>query len=183
MKKTILLCIVYIAAIAIANVSVAVFGPPVILLNAFLWIGLDLTTRDVLHDRWRQTGHLWRNMFVLILLGGLVSWMVYADAGWIAVASTLAFLSAGTADLIVYHYLGNQSRRLRVNGSNVVSATVDSIVFPTVAFGALMPEIVMGQIVVKIFGGFLWGELFSALSFWRMGRRDIQQPIDAQYTQ
>jgi hypothetical protein len=45
---------------------------------------------------------------------------------------------------------------IRANGSNVAGSAVDSIVFPTLAFGAFMPEIVLGQFVAKFVGGFLW---------------------------
>lgn len=45
--------LMYLAAIVAANLLVARFGPSVVVLNAFLFIGLDITTRDSLHDRWR----------------------------------------------------------------------------------------------------------------------------------
>lgn len=156
----------YLIAIVAANLSVAWFGPSMTIVNAFLFIGLDLTTRDALHDRWRND-RLWLRMLALIATGGALSWLVNADAGWIAVASTVAFLAAGLADVVVYRVLGERSRRLRVNGSNVVSAAVDSLVFPTIAFGALMPAIVLGQWMAKVLGGAIWYEVLSALSLWR----------------
>jgi hypothetical protein len=160
----------YLVAIVAANLSVAAFGPPSVIVNAFLFIGLDLTARDALHDRWRHD-HLWLRMFVLIAAGGAISYVLNRDAGWIAVASCVAFLAAGLADVLVYRVLGDRSRRLRVNGSNVVSAAVDSVVFPTVAFGALMPAIVLGQWLAKVLGGAIWLEVLSALSVWRPRRR------------
>ena len=45
--------VVYIAALVTANILVAVFGPKVSVINAFLLIGLDLSLRDKLHDLWR----------------------------------------------------------------------------------------------------------------------------------
>ena len=161
----------YLVAIVAANLSVAAFGPGVTILNAFLFIGLDLTARDALHDRWRRD-HLWLRMFVLIAAGGAISYALNRDAGWIAVASCAAFLAAGAADVLVYAVLGDRSRRLRVNGSNTVSAAVDSLVFPTVAFGAFMPVVVLGQWLAKVVGGFVWLEVLSALSVWRPTRRD-----------
>lgn len=155
----------YLVAIVAANLSVAHFGPPSVILNAFIFIGLDLTARDALHDRWRHD-HLWLRMFALIATGGVLSWLVNADAGWIAVASCVAFLAAGAADVLVYAVLGDRSRRLRVNGSNTLSAAVDSLVFPTVAFGAFMPAIVLGQWLAKVLGGAIWLEVLSALSVW-----------------
>ena len=45
---------------------------------------------------------------------------------------------------------------IRANGSNVAGSAIASIVFPTLAFGVFMPEIVLGQFVAKFVGGFLW---------------------------
>lgn len=157
---------VYLAAVVAANLAIVAFGPEAAIPVAFLFIGLDLTTRDTLHDRWRHR-HLWPRMLALIAVGGAISWVVNRDAGIIAVASTVAFLAAGVADALVYRVLGDRSRRLRVNGSNVVSAAVDSLVFPTIAFGAFMPAIVLGQWLAKVIGGAIWLEVLSALSIWR----------------
>ena len=44
----------------------------------------------------------------------------------------------------------------RANGSNVAGAAVDSLLFPTLAFGVLMPHIVALQFVAKVAGGALW---------------------------
>mgnify|MGYP003352540858 CR=1 FL=1 len=42
----------YVLALVIANLTVAVFGPWFSVINSFLLIGLDLTLRDKLHDKW-----------------------------------------------------------------------------------------------------------------------------------
>jgi hypothetical protein len=57
----------YLAAIVAANLSIAHWGPKAAVYNAFLFIGLDLVTRDRLHDLWR--GRLIRNMAALIATG------------------------------------------------------------------------------------------------------------------
>ena len=44
----------YLAAIVAANLLVATYGPAVAVLNAFWLIGLDLSLRDRLHDRWAK---------------------------------------------------------------------------------------------------------------------------------
>ena len=59
-----ILIIVYLSAIVLANLSVAAFGPEMSIVNAFLFIGLDLSTRDALHERW-QGRNLWRRMLLL----------------------------------------------------------------------------------------------------------------------
>jgi uncharacterized PurR-regulated membrane protein YhhQ (DUF165 family) len=100
----------------------------------------------------------------LIFAGGALSWVLDAGAGIIAIASTAAFVAAGVADTLAYRILGDRAKRLRVNGSNVISAAVDSLVFPTIAFGVFMPVIVLGQWFAKVAGGFIWSEVIDALS-------------------
>lgn len=56
----------YLVAIVLANLSVAQFGPSVTILNAFLFIGLDLTARDKLHEVWRGNR--------LVLKNGITDW-------------------------------------------------------------------------------------------------------------
>jgi len=147
-------------AIVLANLTVAWLGPRVTIINAFLFIGLDLTARDGLHDAWKGK-RLWRNMFLLIFAGSLLSWMLNKDAGQIAIASFVAFACAGLVDALVYHWLGGYPRWLRINGSNVPSAAVDSVVFPTLAFGGFMPLITLGQFAAKVLGGFVWSVILS----------------------
>lgn len=149
-----MLIALYLAAIVAANLSVAHFGPASTIVNAFLFIGLDLTTRDALHEQWRE--NRWAKMGLLIAAGSALSWFLNRDAGPIALASFVAFALAGIADAAAYHLLGDRSRMLKVNGSNVVSAAVDSLVFPTLAFGGLMWGIVVGQFLAKVLGGYLW---------------------------
>lgn len=165
--------ILYLVAIVLANLTVAAFGPSVTILNAFLFIGLDLTARDQLHEAWRGN-NLFLKMATLIAAGSVLSWVLNRDAGPIALASFVAFAAAATVDAIVYHLLGNLPRWLRVNGSNVPSAAVDSIVFPTLAFGGFLWGITLGQFAAKVLGGFLWSLLFR---WW-----DNRQPAVAEPT-
>jgi hypothetical protein len=145
----------YLVAIVAANLSVATFGPSVTIVNAFLLIGLDLTLRDRLHEAW-QGRWLVPKMALLIATGGAISYVLNAGAGPIAVASTVAFTVAATLDGLAYALLAPYRRLVRVNGSNVVGAAADSLIFPTLAFGSLMPAIVLGQFAAKVAGGVLW---------------------------
>lgn len=149
------LVLIYLAAIVLANLSVAKFGPNAAIINAFLFIGLDLTSRDGLHEAWGKDG-LWWKMAILISAGGLMSWAMSRDAGLIAVASTTAFAAAAVVDTAVYHIFRKRSKMEKSNLSNVAAATVDSILFPTIAFGGLLPVIVLGQFLAKVAGGYLW---------------------------
>lgn len=156
-----MLIALYLAAIVAANLLVVQFGPSVTVLNAFLFIGLDLSTRDALHDRW-QGRHLSGRMALLIGAGSLLSYLLNANASGIALASFGAFALAGLADTVVYARLGNQPRLARMNGSNLISAAVDSLVFPALAFGfPLLWGIVIGQFAAKVMGGALWSLVLS----------------------
>ena len=95
-------------------------------------------------------------MALLIAIGSFISWVLNRNAGQIAVASFAAFACAGIADTLIYQMLHEREYLVKVNGSNVVSAAVDSLVVPTLAFGAFMPLIVLGQFFAKVCGGFLW---------------------------
>jgi hypothetical protein len=152
--------------IVAANLSTATFGPAASIVNAFLFIGLDLTTRDALHDRW-QGRQLVIRMGALIAAGGAISYLLNAGAGQIAIASVVAFTLAATADGLVYSVLGERTYLVRVNGSNVVGAAVDSLVFPTIAFGEILPLVVLGQFAAKVAGGFVWSVVLNALSVRR----------------
>lgn len=156
----------YLAAIVAANLLVVAFGPAITIPDALIFVAFDLTARDRLHEAWHDD-RLWLRMAALIGAGGAISWLVNGAAGQIALASTVAFLLAGSVDALVYSLLGDHARWLRVNGSNVVSAAVDSTVFPTLAFGAFLPLIVLGQLTVKVLGGAFWFGVFSALSLRR----------------
>lgn len=151
----------YLIAIVLANLSVTWFGPSVTIINAFLFIALDLTTRDALHERWHGL-NLWRNMALLIFSGSVLSALLNWNATPIAVASFVAFACAGIVDALVYLALGDQARLVKMNGSNLVSAAVDSLIFPALAFGfPLMWSIVIGQFVAKVIGGAVWSVILS----------------------
>lgn len=152
--------LMYLFAIVLANLSSAAFGPGASVVNAFLFIGLDLTARDRLHEQWKHK-HLARNMAMLIAAGSVLSFIVDAAALPIAIASLLAFSAANVADTLVYHLLGKFHPVVKVNGSNAVSALADSLIFPTVAFGGFLPLITLGQWVAKVAGGFVWSLILN----------------------
>ena len=146
----------YLAAIVAANLSVATFGPSVTVLNAFLLIGFDFSCRDYLQGRW-EGRQLWLRMVVLIAAVGLLSYVVNVNAGPIAIASTVSFVLASGSDALVFAAIGKRvGRFIRWNGTNVVGAVIDSIIFPTLAFGSFLPAITAGQIIAKIAGGLVW---------------------------
>ena len=145
----------YAAAMTLANLSVATFGPAISPINSFFLIGLDLALRDWLHVRLR----VWQ-MGALIATTGALTYVLNPAAGQIAIASACAFTAAALVDWGTFARLRG-SWMYRANGSNVVGAAVDSLLFPTIAFGALMPHIVAMQFVAKIAGGALWAWLLN----------------------
>ena len=146
--------VVFLTLAAAANLAIARWGPGAAVLVALLLVGPDLTVRDRLHDllgRWR-----WPGMAALIAAGAPVSYVVNRDAATIAVASCAAFGAAGIADALLYARLRSRPWLQRANGSNVAGAAVDSLVFPLVAFGAVLPGVTAGQFFAKLAGGLLW---------------------------
>lgn len=145
----------YAAAMTAANLIIAAVGPWVSPINAFLLIGLDLALRDWLHVRLRPA-----QMLALIAASGALTFVLNPAAGQIAVASAVAFTAAAMVDWATFLRLRGSWLR-RANGSNIAGAAVDSLVFPTLAFGALMPGIVVAQFAAKVAGGAVWAWLLS----------------------
>ncbi len=150
----------YLLAIVLANLSVTKFGSTFVVINAFLLIGLDLTSRDKLHEKWHNK-NLFLKMSLLIFMGSFLSWIINNDSGRIAIASFLSFAITASIDTVIYQILIKKSKIIKVNGSNIVSAITDSIIFPTIAFGEFIWGVVLGQIIAKFLGGFLWSILLN----------------------
>lgn len=145
----------FLAAIVAANLITTHYGPTASIYNAFFLIGLDLTTRDRLHDFWGE--HRWPKMAALILAGSALSYLVNRDAARIAEASAIAFAASELVDALSYQAMHRRPWLERSNVSNVLSAAVDSAVFPTLAFGGtFLWGITFGQFTAKVAGGFLW---------------------------
>lgn len=158
--------LVYIAAIVLANLSIAHFGPWVAPINSFLLIGLDLSLRDRLHDKWRGD-RLALRMFALIAAAGGISYLLNPAAGQIAIASAVAFMCAAAADALAYQAAIRLPWVVRANSSNAAGALVDSIVFPALAFGGLNLSIVAAMFAAKVAGGAVWAWVLSRA---RLGR-------------
>lgn len=140
----------YASAMVVANLLVSVFGPAITPVNAFILIGFDLAMRDWLHLRIRPL-----QMLALILSTGLITFVLNPSASFIAIASAVSFTAAALVDWAVFSFFkGSWSKRS--NLSNIAGAAADSLLFPTIAFGVLMPQIVAMQFIAKVIGGALW---------------------------
>ena len=122
--------------------------------------GFALLARDFVHR------HGNRNYaFAAIALGGTLSWMLSSPA--LALASTVAFVSAELIDLGVYEPI--RKRRGFIQGaltSNIVSAPIDTLVFLSIAGFPLTAETVGGQFIGKV----VWATAVPLAVFWVAAR-------------
>jgi len=142
--------IAYAIAMTVANMLVATFGPSISPINAFVFIGFDLALRDWLQIKLKPV-----QMGALIVGTGLLTYALDQSAGMIAIASAVSFTVAALIDWLIFTKIKG-TWLFRANSSNVAGSAVDSLVFPTIAFGGFMPEIVTMQFVAKIVGGAIW---------------------------
>ena len=156
MKKLIIIA-VYISSVVLANLSASHFGIWVTPINAFLLIGLEITVRDLLHER---LNHL--QLIGVVLVAGVASYVLNADTQNIALASFLAVVASCFVDYFVFKRTTGSWLK-KSNTSNVFSSATDSLIFPTVAFGSFNLGVVLLQFILKLSGGFLWSLLINKL--------------------
>ncbi len=164
-----ILVFVYLASAVLANLIIAKYGTPAVIPVCLVFIGFDLTARDSLHESWHGRG-LWWKMLLLICAGSIISYLINQEAARVAIASAAAFMAAGLADTVIYWVLGEKSRLVKINGSNAVSAVVDSIMFIGIAFG-LDWKVIVAQILAKIIGGAIWGYILTRYKGKGTGRK------------
>ena len=146
----------YAAAIIAANLLVAQFGPSITPVNAFFLIGLDLALRNYLALKMNRY-----QMAAMILGTGALSYAINPATGMIAIASGVAFTAAALADWATFNTVTGSWIKRNFAG-NSVGALIDSVIFPTIAFGSLMPVIVLTQFAAKVAGGAMWGYLIKS---------------------
>lgn len=153
---------IYVAALIVANLLAAHYGPSITPWLAFTLVGLDLSVRD-----WLQVQISRRHMAMLIPAAGLLAYILNPAVRQIAVASTVAFVVSEWAEWGTFTLTKGTwfSRSVK---ANTVAAAVDSLLFPTLAFGGLLPVIVLAQFVAKCFGSSMWA---YGLQFVPMQRR------------
>lgn len=157
--------LLYVGAITAANLIVAAVGPWVMPLLALVLIGLDLALRNWLQVRLRP----WQ-MGALICSTGLLTYALNPAAQQIAIASSASFALAALAEWLTFTYARGKWFQRSVAGG-IVGAAVDSLVFPTLAFGALMPAIVLAQFAAKVIGSAAWS--------WVLARRFTASEVPA----
>ena len=159
--------IIYALAVITANLLVAKFGPQVTPINAFFLIGLDLALRNYLSFKIKRY-----QMMLMIVGTGILSYLINPASGMIAIASGIAFVVASLADWATFNTVtGNWMKRNFAGNS--VGALIDSLLFPTIAFGSLMPIIVVSQFVAKVAGGTMWGWLINK----KLSHENVDRPV------
>ena len=151
----------YLAAIVAANLSAAHWGPQAIIYNAFFLIGLDFCTRDALATFWGE--QRWLKQGCLILAGAVLSWLANPEAAKIAIASGISFACAESVEAVVYYTIRKRPWLERANVSAIPAAIIDSIVFPTLAFGSFIWATSFGLFVAKLAGAFVWSVVLGRI--------------------
>ena len=152
----------YLLSAAAANIAVTRYGYEALPFTATLLIPFDLTTRDVLHDRWHDDRLVFR-MAALVAAGGALAWVFASGSARVSVASAVSFMIAGAVDTSMYASMPNASRSKRMAFSNTASSIADSVCFPLLAFGIVSWPLAVAQSVMKIAGGIAW----AAIVTWR----------------
>lgn len=145
MRNVLMIC-VYVAIFLLANLLVASFGPAVTPFNALFLIAADMVLRDRIQF---ESGAAWS--ILACLLAGVATVLIAPGSEMIALASGLSCLLAGSASAIAFK-LKSGGFFQKALPANVISAAVDSIAFPLIAFGAIMPGITVAQFAAKTIG-------------------------------
>lgn len=159
--------LIFLFCIVVSNLSVAYFGPVATPINAFFLIGLDLTIRDKLHDGWCGN-YLVAKMALLVFCGAVITYFLNRQSINICVASVTAFSVSIFVDTFIYAILWRKERWEKMLFSNAGSSATDSAIFPTMAFGVVMPDIIAMQFLAKFCGGAFW--------VWALNRRWFSDP-------
>ena len=150
---------IYIGALVLANLIVAKFGPAITPINALVLVGLDMSVRD-----WLNVQIPRRSMAILIPVAGGIAYVLDPAVRFIAIASTVAFIVSEWVEWLCFTWTKGTwlSRSIK---SNTAAAVVDSIIFPTLAFGHIMPMIVLLQFGAKVVGSSFWAYLLNKVPF------------------
>lgn len=137
---------IYVSLFVAANLLVATFGPAITPLNALFLISADIVIRDRLQYKYGFS----TSVMCCVIAGGITIALQH-DSGMIAVASMVSVILSGIASAISFRFKSGSFYSKSVPAS-VVAAAVDSIAFPLIAFGSVMPLITVAQFSAKTLG-------------------------------
>lgn len=156
-----LLVLGYLGAVVAANLLASHYGPSITPYTALGLIGFGLATRDRLADAFGVKR--WVRQAALIAAGSLISYLANANALSIAEASCIAFAASEGVEAVLYFGMRNQSWLERANKSGIVGAAIDSFLFPTIAFHAVLWATIFGQFTAKTAGCFVFSLLLGRI--------------------
>lgn len=134
--------------------------------SGVLFAGAQLTLCDLIHERLGT----WKTLAVIAASAPLTALVASPT---LALASVITFLAAETADLAVYSRLRSHGYSTAVLGSNVTSATIDSILFLALAFGISQAAVgTLGMTVGKLEASLVTLIAIAALA--RLSRTDFR---------
>ena len=177
----------FVLAMAGANLAIALIGPWLLPVTAFVSVGIVLVSRDYLHDVWldRWGGGFWPRMIAMIAAAGAIAFAVDQSAARIAVASVAALTGSALVETAVFQTVVQRKWMTRSNTSNLAGALADSIIFPVVAFGFGFEGLlllVLSQTAAKAAGGLFWSSVarFTLNPDRRRARRRRQLELTGQ---
>lgn len=143
------LVFLYLGILMLANILVWLFGQPVLVITASLLVPFDFAIRTVLQERWDDS-YLWIRLFSLMVVGGLLTVLVFPAAHHVAMASVTAFIASSLAGAVMYRLIWSRDRQWSARaGSLAVMASMDSIVFPLLAFDHVTILLMIFQASIK----------------------------------
>lgn len=145
----------YLISIVLGNLLVAYLGPPGIIITSFVFIPFDFIIRCYIHELYSGK-KLYFNLFVIVLLGGVLTYLLNADAKSVAVGSVCGFILATFVGSLVYQITIKKNEFLKVNFSDMMALISDSILFQAVAFGHINLGVLVAQMAIKLLGGLAW---------------------------
>lgn len=130
-------------------------GQNALIFTAVFLVPFDFVLRAYFHERWKGK-KLIRNLGIIIIIGGILTYLINSNALHIAAGSTAGFLVANIAASLYYQALIKKSYFVKVNGSDLFAIIADSFVFQYIAFNNVSLNVMSAQIALKITGGLLW---------------------------
>lgn len=131
------------------------FGAYALWVSSFILIPFDFVVRCILHEKW-EGGSLVSRLFIITFLACAITYSMNKSYENIAISSAAGFTSAQVTSGLFYQLSKGKSYFFKVNLSDLLAITTDSILFQLIAFSAINPFITIGQIAVKFAGGLLW---------------------------
>ena len=136
----------YVLMFLVANVLVSALGAAITPINALFLIAGDMVLRDRIQY---ESGVSWS--VGACVIAGLATIAIAPGSEMIAAASALSVTLAGAASAIAFK-IKSGGFFSKAMPANIAAAAVDSVAFPLIAFGSLMPGVTLAQFAAKTIG-------------------------------